>query len=154
MKINIDKNWISNRLLYVIIAMIGFIGGWTTLAIALLLTVFQRTVHEFVHAAAVILVHGEIEIINLGPGNIQNIQFSVPDRIAKRTVYGAGVLSDTLILSVLTFILMISGDVWIIPGILCIPSFIFIIAGFLVIVIMYYYHLVPERSDFNLWRKT
>lgn len=144
MKISTDRAWILDRIFYLLIALVGFMNGWFSISTVLVLTVIQRTVHEFIHAIAVYLVGGTVLEIQLGPGNIQRINFETLPGIRQKIVFAAGVFFDTIITGIMAIILISTESLWIFPH-----EF-FVIAGFFILAIMIYFHLVPEESDFNM----
>jgi hypothetical protein len=141
MIVKTDLRWIGTRLFWFGIAGSGIMNGQILLGITLVILTFQRSAHEFIHAAIVYLTKGEVTHIMLGPGHTQYIRFHVTDRESAAMVYFAGFLFDSLCIGFCTAMLMLNKDL------------IYMILGYALFLVMMFFHIIPEESDFNIWKR-
>lgn len=142
MKLLITRDWIENRLIFLGIAAAGLILlNDSALPIVLFILIIQRSGHEFIHGLFVKIAGGEIFEIVLGPRHIQYIDFTTTSEIKDKLVYFSGFAFD-LICIAMSGIILLEQD-----------NALFRIIGYGLICILIFYHVVPEESDFNLFRK-
>lgn len=134
MKIKTDQAWVTGRIGFVILSLLCFIAGPFP-ALALMIITFQRTFHEFVHAATVYFLGGKIYEISLGDKSY--VDFNVPR--GERIVFLSGFIFETVCVLIAAFLLFLAGGFF--AGI-----------GLGVLAITLYYTVVPKESDFNQWR--
>lgn len=142
MKLRIYKNWILNRTLIFAVVIISIIFGIYTIALLSGTFLIRSLGHEFSHAAIVTITGGNTEIISLGPGNSQFIDFSASKK-ALPFVYMAGMIFDTFMVLIAANILFTSESMGIFS------DNILKLFAVIIIYLMVHSHLLIENSDFN-----
>jgi hypothetical protein len=141
MIVKTDVKWALSRVFWIGIAALGILTGQIVLGITLLILTLQRSLHEFAHAVVIVLTGGIVNYIALGPGHDQFIHFHARDHESEAMIYFAGVLFDSLCIGFCTAMLMLNKDL------------LNMILGYALFLMMLFFHLVPEQSDFNVWKR-
>lgn len=124
MKIVVDDDWILHRIAGIVIAisLICILQGIYRvevgiLPIIIIAMVIRSVGHEFIHAFAVCLSGGITDRIQLGPGSIRFIDFSVI-KTRRAGIYFAGFAFDTVMILFVAYLYYTSPAIGNVPAIL------------------------------------
>ena len=140
MKITTDNNFLITRVLLLAIVVLEWLMDQPFAALATLAIITQTTLHEFVHAGVVLIMGGKVDEIVLTSKD-HYVDFTIIPSYMDY-VYFSGFIWDFLCVGIAAVLLFMAGN-WV-----------YMIFGFGLIGIALCYHVIPEKSDFNMWMGT